>query len=168
MEYHYAVCPSPIGEIHILASTRGVRAIGVGESRDEFYARHRQLKAETWCAVDGNHSLIGKVISSLNAYFESGVPFPEDIPLDLSGSPFQQKVWSALHVIPHGKTYSYGEIAAQVGSPKAARAVGSACGANPIPLLVPCHRVITSDGRLGGYGGGLHIKRKLLDLESSK
>jgi O-6-methylguanine DNA methyltransferase len=89
-------------------------------------------------------------------------------PLDLAaGTPFQQKVWAALREIPAGQTESYGRLAAALGAPKAARAVGSACAANPIPLLIPCHRVLPSGGGLGGFSGGLHWKRLLLAREAS-
>ena len=88
-------------------------------------------------------------------------------PLDLAaGTPFQKKVWAALRQIPAGQTESYGRLAAALGAPKAARAVGSACGANPIPLLIPCHRVLPSGGGLGGFSGGLHWKRRLLAWEA--
>jgi O-6-methylguanine DNA methyltransferase len=88
-------------------------------------------------------------------------------PLDLAaGTPFQRKVWAALRQIPAGRTESYGRLAAAIGAPKSARAVGSACGANPIPLLIPCHRVLPSGGGLGGFSGGLHWKRLLLARES--
>jgi O-6-methylguanine DNA methyltransferase len=84
-------------------------------------------------------------------------------PLDLSnGTTFQQKVWNALRKIPTGKTKSYGEIARAIGKPRAVRAVGGACGANPIPVLVPCHRVLAANGKIGGFSGGLDWKRELL------
>ena len=87
-------------------------------------------------------------------------------PLDLAaGTPFQQTVWRALEKIPFGQTLSYGEIASAIGKPKGARAVGGACGANPIPVLVPCHRVLAANGKLGGFSGGLDWKRRLLARE---
>ena len=87
-------------------------------------------------------------------------------PLDLAvGSDFQQAVWSALREIPPGRTESYGTLAARIGKPRAARAVGGACGANPIPVLIPCHRVLATGGRLGGFTAGLEWKRKLLARE---
>jgi O-6-methylguanine DNA methyltransferase len=87
-------------------------------------------------------------------------------PLDISqGTPFQKKVWAALQEIPPGQTKSYGEVGAGIGTPGAARAVGGACGANPIPLLIPCHRVLAAGGRLGGFSGGLDWKRRLLARE---
>ena len=86
-------------------------------------------------------------------------------PLDLAGTEFQKSVWSALRKIPLGKTKSYGEIARAIGKPKAVRAVGGACGANPVPVLVPCHRVLAANKKLGGFSGGLDWKRKLLARE---
>ena len=86
----------------------------------------------------------------------------------LEGTDFQKKVWTALMEIPYGGTVSYKALAERVGSPKAVRAVGAANGANPIPIIIPCHRVIGNDGSLTGFGGGLPLKRKLLELESSQ
>lgn len=92
-----------------------------------------------------------------------------DIPLDLSlGTPFQQKVWGALLNIPYGQTISYAKLASQVDNPKGFRAVAGANGKNPISLIIPCHRVIASDGSLGGYTGGIEIKQTLLDIEKTK
>ena len=89
-------------------------------------------------------------------------------PLDLTGTDFQKSVWNALRKIPAGRTKSYGEIARAIGRPKAVRAVGGACGANPVPVLIPCHRVLAADGKTGGYSGGLDWKRDLLALEGVK
>jgi len=89
-------------------------------------------------------------------------------PLDLTGTAFQKSVWNALRKISAGKTKSYGEIAAAIGNPKAVRAVGGACGANPVPVLVPCHRVLAANKKLGGFGGGLDWKRSLLAREGIK
>ncbi len=89
------------------------------------------------------------------------------LPLDLRGTPFQQQVWRELRKVPYGQTVSYGELARRVGRPGAVRAVGQAVGANPIPIIVPCHRVVGADGSLVGYGGGLEIKSALLRLEGA-
>jgi O-6-methylguanine DNA methyltransferase len=89
-----------------------------------------------------------------------------DLPLDIRATSFQRRVWEALRAIPYGETRTYGEIAAAVGSPRAARAVGQACGANPVSIIVPCHRVVAEGGKLGGYGWGLERKRWLLDHEA--
>ncbi len=91
-----------------------------------------------------------------------------DLPLDLRGTPFQLAVWRELLRIPYGEVRSYGEVARAIGRPRAVRAVGAANGANPLPLLVPCHRVVASGGRLGGYAGGLDLKRRLLAVEASR
>jgi methylated-DNA-[protein]-cysteine S-methyltransferase len=109
-----------------------------------------------------------RLTSQLQAYAE-GQPASFDFPLDLSsGTLFQQKVWHALGGIPHGQTRSYAWVARKMGRPKAARAVGAACGANPVPIIIPCHRVIASDGSLGGFSGGLRWKKRLLGLERPK
>jgi methylated-DNA-[protein]-cysteine S-methyltransferase len=89
------------------------------------------------------------------------------LPIDLKGSPFQRAVWQELQTIPYGTTRSYSEVADAIGRPKAVRAVGTAIGQNPIPIMIPCHRVVGKDGRLAGYRGGLALKRELLRLESA-
>ncbi|TCT14302.1 methylated-DNA-[protein]-cysteine S-methyltransferase [Natranaerovirga pectinivora] len=91
-----------------------------------------------------------------------------DIPLQLDGTDFRIKVWNALKTIPYGKAYSYKDIAILIGNEKACRAVGNANNKNPIPIIIPCHRVIGANGQLVGYGGGLHIKKYLLELEKSR
>jgi methylated-DNA-[protein]-cysteine S-methyltransferase len=101
------------------------------------------------------------------AEYLSGSRTKFDIPLDLRGSPFQLAVWAELQSIPYGQTISYAELAIRIGSPKAVRAVGAANGRNPVPILVPCHRVIASNGDLQGFGAGLDVKRALLDLEGA-
>lgn len=104
------------------------------------------------------------VARQLAAYFERSLR-EFDLPLDMRGTEFQRQVWQALTGIPFGETRSYGQIAAQIGRPKAVRAVGAANGANPVPIVVPCHRVIGSNGKLTGYAGGLELKERLLALE---
>ena len=108
-----------------------------------------------------------KAVDQLESYF-AGELFDFDLELDLVGTSFQRNVWAALLTIPYGQTRSYGEIAAQIGSPGAFRAVGLANGHNPIGIIVPCHRVIGSNGSLTGYGGGLDRKRALLALEKMR
>ncbi len=103
-------------------------------------------------------------IAQLSDYFDGGrTAF--DLPLKPRGSPFQRDVWAALQTIPYGQTRSYGDIARQLGKPGSSRAVGAANGANPLPVVIPCHRVIDADGGLGGFSGGLSTKVKLLALE---
>lgn len=111
--------------------------------------------------------LIEETVSQLRAYF-AGKLQTFDLPLDLRGTPFQKRVWAALLTIPYGQTRSYAEVARQVQAPDAVRAVGTANGSNPISIVVPCHRVINTGGKLGGYGGGLERKQALLDLEAGR
>lgn len=106
-------------------------------------------------------------VAQLQEYFD-GERTSFDFPMELVGTDFQRAVWAALCEIPYGETWSYGELAARLGKPGAARAVGLANGRNPIPIVVPCHRVIGADGSLTGYGGGLDRKRVLLDLEQAR
>ncbi|MCL2111835.1 MAG: methylated-DNA--[protein]-cysteine S-methyltransferase [Clostridiales bacterium] len=108
--------------------------------------------------------LIKRAVKQLDEYF-AGKRREFDLPLAFSGTDFQRKVWAALLTIPYGETRTYGEIAAQIGNPQAARAVGMANNRNPISIICPCHRVIGANGALVGYGGGLPAKRLLLDLE---
>ena len=110
--------------------------------------------------------LIKKAAQQFDEYFD-GKRKSFNLPLSLSGTEFQMKVWNALQNIPYGETISYGELAAIIGNPKASRAVGMANNRNPIPIIVPCHRVIGHDGSLTGYAGGLELKRLLLELEKN-
>jgi methylated-DNA-[protein]-cysteine S-methyltransferase len=112
-------------------------------------------------------ALLDEVAAQLGAYF-AGERIEFDLPLDLDGTEFQRQCWLALATIPYGQTVSYGEQARRLGlGPDAARAVGSANGQNPLPLVLPCHRVIGADGSLTGFGGGLHLKRFLLEHEGA-
>lgn len=111
--------------------------------------------------------LLKEAVRQLEGYF-AGKLQEFSLPLEPEGTAFMKQVWAALCEIPYGRTASYGEIAGKVGRPKAARAVGLANNRNPIPIIIPCHRVIGADGSLTGYAGGLEMKRKLLDLEKTK
>ena len=111
-------------------------------------------------------ALLRRAADQLHAYF-AGEMLAFDVPLDLQGTPFQRRVWQALLAIPGGETRSYGEIARALGSAAAVRAVGGAVGRNPVSVIVPCHRVIGSDGSLTGYAGGVDRKRALLKLEGA-
>jgi methylated-DNA-[protein]-cysteine S-methyltransferase len=122
-----------------------------------------QRPADGWIADGAAFRL---AIAQLSEYF-AGERRRFDLPLAPRGTEFQQRVWRALTEIPYGKTVSYGELARSIGKPSAPRAVGLANGANPLPIIMPCHRVIGADGSLTGFGGGLPIKRKLLALENA-
>lgn len=114
-----------------------------------------------------DESAFPDVVAQLTAYF-AGERTGFDVAVDPVGTSFQQRVWDALCEIPHGETRSYAEIAGRIGQPRATRAVGLANARNPIPIIVPCHRVIGANGTLTGYGGGLETKRALLDLEQAR
>jgi methylated-DNA-[protein]-cysteine S-methyltransferase len=114
---------------------------------------------------DDAHPLLVEAIRQLRAYF-NGTLRVFQLPLEMAGTDFQLRVWNLLREIPYGETRSYRDLAVGVGRPQAVRAVGAANGANPLAIVVPCHRVIGSDGKLTGYGGGLALKKKLLELES--
>ena len=142
---------SPVGSLVLRASNKGLVSIDRGKA-----ARVKgETKAERHVALAARE---------LGEYF-AGKRRKFTVPLDLQGTPFQLKAWHTLQRIPFGKAVSYGEEARMLGKPKAARAVGSANGRNPIPIIVPCHRVVAGDGTLGGYSAGLPMKRKLLALE---
>ena len=108
--------------------------------------------------------IIDKAISQISEYLE-GKRLDFSIPLRIAGTEFRMKVWTEMRKIPYGETITYKELARRIGSPDACRAVANACGANPFPILIPCHRVVASGGKIGGYTGGLDIKLKLLEIE---
>jgi methylated-DNA-[protein]-cysteine S-methyltransferase len=139
----------------------------------EFWAGRRLTRLEArldrWFAPvaieDGSNSIIERTSRWLECYFDGLSAAIDDLPLDMRGAPFELRVWTLLKTIPPGTTSTYGALAKQLGSHGASRAVGLANGANPIAIIVPCHRVIGSNGMLTGYGGGLDKKRWLLDHE---
>jgi len=149
----YAFTPTPIGTLLLVQSEAGLLSIRF-EGRDD-------VPEPGWIH---NPAALSEVIRQRAEYFD-GQRQTFDLPLAPAGTPFQQEVWQALRAIPYGETVSYGEIARQIGKPDAVRAVGAANGKNPIPIIVPCHRVIGSNGTLTGYAGGLSIKEALLALE---
>ena len=154
----YAYLASPIGPLLLAAGQKGLREIRFSQN-----GKPAQPQPE-W---DNTPAELHEIISQLNAYF-AGKLESFDLPLAPEGTPFQQKVWKNLCDIPYGETISYGELAKRIGNPNASRAVGLANGSNPIPIVIPCHRVIGSNGKLTGYGGGLNIKEKLLALEKKQ
>lgn len=137
----------------VVASDLGIRAI-------ELHAA-----AELPGCESVSNPLLRQAVEQLRAYF-AGELRDFDLALDIQGTPFQKRVWAELRNIPYGETRSYSDVANAIGAPKAVRATGAANGRNPIPIVVPCHRVIGADGSLTGYGGGLPLKRFLLDLEA--
>jgi methylated-DNA-[protein]-cysteine S-methyltransferase len=153
---HYTNLESPVGPLLLAADERGLRFLSFASSKR---AMHPEPE---W---KNDKAPFSETIRQLRAYF-GGEMTEFDIPLALEGTGFQMQVWKNLCEIPYGKTVSYGQVADRIGNPKAVRAVGLANGSNPIAIIVPCHRVIGSNGKLTGYGGGLPIKEKLLALES--
>ena len=122
------------------------------------------LRPDPAWSRDDHHPVLSEARRQLELYFQGQLRH-FDLPLQPKGTPFQRRVWRALAEIPYGQTCSYAELARRLQPPSVARAVGQANGANPIGIIIPCHRVIAYDGKLGGYGPGLHRKRFLLDLE---
>ncbi len=144
---------SPIGELRLVSNGRALTAI-------EFAGQHGREGAE------GSDRILQAAARQLDEYFR-GDRQQFDIALGAQGTEFQQRVWQALTNIPYGETCTYGDIARDLDKPKAVRAVGAANGKNPIPIIVPCHRVIGSTGKLTGFSGGLETKRQLLALEAA-
>lgn len=155
MQVHYTYFPSPIGDLLLAGAGEQLSLIGFPEGKG------RMRHAEVWLPDD---SAFGEVKRQLAAYF-GGELTCFTLPLSPRGTAFQQQVWEALRTIPYGQTRSYGEVARQIGKPQASRAVGAANGRNPLPIVIPCHRVIGSTGTLTGFGGGLEAKAVLLRLE---
>jgi methylated-DNA-[protein]-cysteine S-methyltransferase len=155
-------CQTAWGWVGIASSPSGLLALTLPELSEE-----RALKPllERWGEEQGYDDVLDGLKTKLRQYFD-GQRVLFDEPLNLSGATaFQRRVWLAVRDIPYGETRSYSQIARQVGSPKAARAVGQAMATNPLPIVVPCHRVIGNDGDLRGFGGGLDLKRRMLEME---
>lgn len=169
MTLRYRDLSSPIGPLRLLADDTHFTGLQL-----PFRRRQGELQPLGPPDADWQHApeLLPSVAAQLTAYFAGALTdFDFDafeLPCALAGTEFQREVWHALIRIPYGKVYSYGDLARHIGRPKAVRAVGVANGANPIPIIVPCHRVIASDGSLHGFGGGLDIKQRLLNLEQGQ
>ena len=153
--FRYARIPSPLGPLLLVGTGDALTAIGLPSGRDGFEPDSIWIETAAPFA---------EARRQLEAYF-AGTLRQFDLRLEPAGTPFQQRVWQALLEIPYGETVSYSELARRIGRPSAVRAVGAANGRNPLAIVIPCHRVIGSDGRLVGYGGGLPAKSALLALE---
>ncbi|WP_134687065.1 methylated-DNA--[protein]-cysteine S-methyltransferase [Brevibacillus migulae] len=161
----YSCMPSPIGDLLLAATEKGLCFIGFGNEDKELPVLQRWWKKQMLPAapvLDEDMTLEAR--TQLEQYF-SGERKEFALSLDMYGTAFQTKVWQELTKIPYGETRSYKDIALSIGAIKAVRAIGGANNCNPIPIIVPCHRVIGSNGALVGYGGGLAIKEHLLHLE---
>ena len=153
----YRTVDSPVGPLTLAGRDGRLRHLRMV---DQTYEPSR----EGWMADD---SAFADAVAQLEAYF-AGDLIEFELDLELMGTDFQRRVWAALLTIPYGETRSYGEIALQIGSPGGSRAVGLANGHNPVGIIVPCHRVIGANGSLTGYGGGIHRKKSLLEMERNR
>jgi len=156
---NYCVMESPIGPLLLAGDREAVRHI-------RFAEKGKAARAEEgW--EESESGAVGEAVGQLREYF-AGTRTEFDLELAPEGTEFQRTVWRTLQGIPYGETISYGELARRVGNPKASRAVGAANGRNPIPIVIPCHRVIGASGKLTGFGGGLPVKEALLSLERGR
>jgi len=158
----WAVVETTLGPMLVAATEKGVCRLSFGETGEDLRARFPEAELAEGGA--GFAQLLEAVIAEVERPGSGGA----DVPLDVQGTAFQEKVWRELRRIPPGETRSYAEIAAAAGNPRAVRATGSANGANHVSVLIPCHRVVRSDGSLGGYAWGLDIKRELLEREKGR
>lgn len=152
------ILETPIGELRVEATPRGLHRIEFDGGRTG------QVKST---ANPAAQSQLDRAVKQLREYF-AGKRDEFELELDMAGSPHQLRVWKALLGIPYGRTLTYGQVAKKLGKPSAARAVGRACATNPVPVVVPCHRVVGGDGALHGFGGGLWRKKALLELEGQR
>ncbi len=154
---YYDIMQSPVGPIIAVKDGKSLRYLGFQ------HGKHPLQIADNW---KQSPKMLKTIFSQIQEYFR-GERFAFDLPLATYGTAFQQSVWSALIDIPYGHTVSYRDIAVAIGRPRAYRAVGSANGKNPIPLIIPCHRVVGSNGKLAGYSSGIEIKTELLKIEAA-
>ncbi len=163
-EIAYTVSETPLGYLLVAATAKGISAVKLGDDADALVTelRHEFNRAEL---REGGEEL-SSWTESLVGYLSARLPWPE-LPYDVAATAFQRRVWEHLHRIPAGETVHYGEVAAQLGQPAAARAVARACATNPVALVVPCHRVVPKGSGLAGYRWGIERKRRLLDLEGA-
>lgn len=159
----YACFATPLGTVLAAATDKGLCSIKLGDDR----AQLKRLLGEEFAAAELIEDSLQELKEKIVAFIDGEASLAR-VPLDIRGTVFQRRVWETLRRIPRGETRTYQDIARAIGAPRAVRAVGSACGANPVALAVPCHRAVRSDGGLGGYAWGLQRKRKLLALEKKR
>lgn len=165
MNITYTTFSSPLGWILLASTERGLCSVKLGE-RPETLSRRLAAEFSSAELREDRHGL--KQARERVLGFLAGDATLANLPVDIRGTVFQQRVWSALRKIPRGQTRTYKDIAAAIGKPAAVRAVGSACAANPVALVIPCHRAVRSDGGMGGYAWGVERKVKLLDMERKR
>jgi AraC family transcriptional regulator, regulatory protein of adaptative response / methylated-DNA-[protein]-cysteine methyltransferase len=165
VEIDFTIAASPLGRLLLAATRRGVCRVMIGESDPHL---ERELRQEyPQAIVRRNDRLLSAQVRTLLDHLRGGSPHT-DLPLDVRATAFQWRVWRQLQAIPYGETRTYREVAASIGKPSATRAVARACATNPVALLVPCHRVIRTDGSMGGYRWGVQRKEKLLAHERKR
>ena len=163
---HTAEFDTPVGSMLCATSERGLAYVRLPRASGRGFAgwlRKHAPGAEVRAGFAPNRAAAQQILEYLD-----GKRVAFDLPLDLRGTDFQRRVWAELLAIPYGETRTYAELARTLGEPGAARAVGTANGANPCAIVVPCHRVVAAGGKLGGFGGGLPLKRRLLALERAR
>lgn len=160
----YSYLDSPIGTLLIAGGSDAIRHIQFPKRGNKGTPGQPRRPEAGW--QESARGAVGEAVRQLREYFR-GRRTEFDLPLELEGTPFQRAVWRGLQEIPYGQTISYGELARRIGNPKASRAVGAANHCNPVPIVIPCHRVIGSNGKLVGFGGGLPVKEALLELETA-
>jgi AraC family transcriptional regulator, regulatory protein of adaptative response / methylated-DNA-[protein]-cysteine methyltransferase len=162
----YAITATPLGQLLVAATDRGICFVSLGARREELEHRlRREFPAAE--GVERSEPALTSAVQTIVDFIAGREPHI-NLPLDIRWTAFQRRVWEELRRIPLGETRSYGEIARAIGQPNAQRAVGHACATNPVPLIVPCHRVVRGNGDLGGYGLGPQRKRKLLEREAAR
>ncbi len=161
MTRRHTVLDSPLGPLTVVAEDDHLCGLYVEQGLAKALGRRTTVGSPVRPEQD---PVLQAVTEQLTAYFDRELT-EFDVPLAAAGTPFQQRVWEALRAIPYGETRSYGQLAAEIGSPAACRAVGAANGRNPVSIVVPCHRVVGSTGKLTGYAGGLTTKEQLLAHE---
>lgn len=159
---YWASYPSPVGALLIAGGLKGITDLEINGEVLKFLAA---LEDRYGVRPQETPGIFEKAFGELDLYF-SGKPMEFTVPLDMNGTEFERRVWKEISLIPWGMSSSYGVIAQRAGSPGGARAAGGACGKNPVPIIVPCHRVLKSGNTIGGYTGGLEVKRKLLQIEN--
>lgn len=158
----FTIIASPLGDILLARNENGLSHISFQEGTSAI----EPTAVSTTAVWQQDDTAFADATAQLNGYF-AGELREFDLPLAPEGTPFQQQVWQALQTIPYGTTSTYGKLAAQLGKPMASRAVGAANGRNPLPIIIPCHRIIGANGKLTGFRGGLRFKEALLALEGT-
>ncbi len=165
MHIDYTIVDSPLGRLLVAATEKGICAISMGNSDADLEAI--LFKEYPAAEISRNEDNLHAWVSALLSHLNGELPHL-DLPLDVQATAFQWRVWQALQAIPYGDTRSYSEVARTIGAPKAARAVARACATNPVPLVIPCHRVVREDGSSGGYRYGEERKQQLLEQEAKR